>query len=59
MTREQAIEVLIIKANKGDFVEDIIHQIFDYQDRLIKHKDDIIDTLVKELEKHTVSKIEI
>lgn len=36
MTREEAIQVLIIKANKGAFVEDIINQIFDEYEKELK-----------------------
>lgn len=36
MTREEALQVLIIKANKGSFVEDIINQIFDEHEKELK-----------------------
>jgi hypothetical protein len=36
MTREEALQVLIIKANKGAFVEDIINQIFDEYEKELK-----------------------
>ena len=38
MTREEALQVLIIKANKGAFVEDIINQIFDDHEAQLKAK---------------------
>ena len=38
MTREEALQVLIIKANKGAFVEDIINQIFDDHEALQQPK---------------------
>lgn len=36
MTRDEALQVLIIKANKGAFVEDIINQIFDDHEKELK-----------------------
>ena len=57
MTREEAKEVLIIKAGYGDFVENIIDQIYDDHevqqyliqsknyDAIIKAKDDEIELL--------------
>ena len=36
MTREEAKEVLIIKAGYGDFVENIIDQIFNYHETAIE-----------------------
>ena len=53
MTREEALEVLIVKANKGDFVKDIINQIFDEHEAEIQQlqlalraKEQIIDKKV-------------
>ena len=47
MTREEALEVLIVKAGYGDFVKDIIDQIFDYTEAQLKAKDEEIAELNK------------
>lgn len=52
MTREQAIEVLIIKANKGEFVESILNQIYDDFEAQIKAKDEEIERLKAENKKY-------
>lgn len=45
MTRVEAKEVLIIKAGYGDFVENIIDQIYDDHEAQIKAKDEEIERL--------------
>ena len=45
MTREEAKEVLIIKAGYGDFVENIIDQIYDDHEAQLKAKDEYIAEL--------------
>lgn len=45
MTREEALNVLIIKAGKGDFVKDIINQIYDEHEAQLKAKDERIREL--------------
>jgi septal ring factor EnvC (AmiA/AmiB activator) len=42
MTREEAIDVLCVKAGKGEFVRDIINQIFDEHETQLKAKDEEI-----------------
>ena len=58
MTREEALQVLIIKANKGAFVEDIINQIFDEHEVQLKQAyvdgsnstNELIQSLYKQIE---------
>ena len=45
MTREEALDVLIVKADKGDFVKDIINQIYDEHEAKLKAKDEEIANL--------------
>ena len=57
MTREEAKQVLIVKAGLGDFVENIIDQIYDDHEAQLKAKDEeierleeIINTSIEEIE---------
>lgn len=45
MTREEAKQVLIVKAGLGSFVENIIDQIYDDHYDIVKAKDDEIKKL--------------
>ena len=63
MTREEAREVLIVKAGYGDFVEDIIDQIFDDHEAQLKAKEeeikDLQTAMIKLNEHYHIAKSEL